>query len=317
MVETPEDPLQRMDSVMRKGIDLQRKTPSDGRWPAGAVGRPAAVRMSVSLSGMAFVWLGLWLPLAWPVALAAEQADADRADRITQVSLINALMLGEYDGFVSLKDLLGSGDFGLGTLDRLDGELIVLDGAAYQARSSGEVVAVPPTATTPFATITPFEADGTIPCPKLASLEDLDQFLDERLPERNNFVAIRIEAGVASITLRSVPAQERPFKPLQVIARSQPIWTHRGIRGSFVGIRSPQWARDITVPGYHWHFLSADRRIGGHVLECQIQEGTIRFDVCGDWTVKLDRSAAFNDKDLSGDLREQVKQVESPRGEFE
>lgn len=263
------------------------------------------------------LWIAAWLALFGPVAFGAEQADADRADRITQVSVINGLMLGEYDGFVSIKDLLGSGDFGLGTLDRLDGELIVLDGAAYQARSSGEVVAVPPAATTPFAAITPFETDGTIPCPELASLERLDQFLDERLQERNNFVAIRIEAGVASITLRSVPAQEKPYKPLQAIARSQPIWTHRSIRGSFVGIRSPQWARDITVPGYHWHFISTDRRIGGHVLDCQIQEGTIRYDICGDWTVKLDRSAAFNDKDLSGDLRDQVKQVESLRGEFE
>ena len=169
------------------------------------------------------LWIAAWLALFGPVAFGAEQADADRADRITQVSVINGLMLGEYDGFVSIKDLLGSGDFGLGTLDRLDGELIVLDGAAYQARSSGEVVAVPPATTTPFAAITPFETDGTIPCPELASLERLDQFLDERLQERNNFVAIRIEAGVASITLRSVPAQEKPYKPLQAIARSQPI----------------------------------------------------------------------------------------------
>jgi hypothetical protein len=33
-----------------------------------------------------------------------------------------------------IPELLHCGDFGLGTLDHLDGELIVLDGRAYQVR---------------------------------------------------------------------------------------------------------------------------------------------------------------------------------------
>ena len=49
-------------------------------------------------------------------------------DRITQVSVINALMLGEYDGLMPIPELLRQGDFGLGTLDHLDGELTILGG---------------------------------------------------------------------------------------------------------------------------------------------------------------------------------------------
>src|SRR4051794_23512365 len=63
-------------------------------------------------------------------------------DRITQVSVINALMLGQYDGVMPIPELLRHGDLGVGTLDHLDGEMIVLDGRAYQVRGDGVVVDV-------------------------------------------------------------------------------------------------------------------------------------------------------------------------------
>ena len=256
--------------------------------------------------------------VVWPAA--AEQpvtggdTEPDR-DRITQVSVINALLLGQFDGRVPFAGLLADGDFGLGTLDRLDGELVVVDGRGYQIKSDGEVVEVGPGAMIPFAVVTPFDRDGELPCPAVDSLAELERRLDGVVGHPNNFVAVRIDAELAAITLRSVHPQSKPYRPINSRSDFQSVWKRENLRGTFVGIRSPQWARDITVPGHHWHFISADRRIGGHVLDCQIQEGTIRYDICGDWTVKLDRSAAFNDKDLSGDLREQVKQVESLRGE--
>ena len=249
----------------------------------------------------------------WAAAAAAEQ-EPDADDRITQVSVINALMLGRYDGTTTLSDLLAVGDFGLGTLDRLDGELIVLEGVAYQVRATGAVIEVDPETTSPFAVVTRFGADGELACPEGASLEAIDRFLDDKILERNNFVAIRIEAELATAVLRSVAAQERPYRPLAEVAKSQSVWRHERLRGTLVGIRSPQWTAGIAVPGYHWHFLATDRRVGGHLLECTVRAGTIRYDICGDWTVRLDQSRGFNTPDLGTDLREQVEGVETRRG---
>lgn len=53
--------------------------------------------------------------------------------RITQVSVINDLMIGRYDGVMPIRELLRCGNFGLGTLDHLDGELIVLDGRGLES----------------------------------------------------------------------------------------------------------------------------------------------------------------------------------------
>jgi len=85
--------------------------------------------------------------------------------RITQVSVMSALLIGRYDGVIPIPDLLHCGDFGIGTLDYLDGELIVLDGHAYQVNGDGVVIEVRSDRSTPFAIVTPSEPDWESPCP--------------------------------------------------------------------------------------------------------------------------------------------------------
>jgi len=249
-----------------------------------------------------------------PAPVQAPAPPIDR-DQITQVSVINALMLGRYEGVMPIPELLRYGDFGVGTLDRLDGELLVLDGKAYQVRADGAIVEVGADRSTPFAVVTPFDADGEHPCPPVKSLADLDAHLNEALPQKNDFLAIRVDGTVDSITLRSVQRQEPPFRPLDEVAKGQSVWTHKDVSGTFVGVRCPSWTKGLNVPGYHWHFLSNDRRVGGHVLDCQVREGRVRYDVSNNWLIKLETSAEFNQAALGEDLSRELKRVESSRGD--
>ncbi|CJV90221.1 alpha-acetolactate decarboxylase [Streptococcus pneumoniae] len=71
-------------------------------------------------------------------------------------------MAGLYGGTMTVGELLEHGDLGLGTLDSIDGELIVLDGKAYQAKGSGdqpEIVEVSPDALIPYAAVVPHQAE--------------------------------------------------------------------------------------------------------------------------------------------------------------
>ena len=208
--------------------------------------------------------------------------------RITQVSVLNYLMIGRYDGVMPIPELLRCGDFGLGTLDHLDGELIVLDGRAYQVCGDGAVVEAGPDRSTPFAILTPFEPDGSLPCPRVDNLSNLDARLDDTLGPKNNFLAVRVDGRFAAITLRSVHRQEPPYRPLGEVVKGQSVWAHTEVSGTLVAIRSPAWVGGLTVPGYHWHFLSADRTVGGHVLDCRVREGRVQYQVCRDWLIKLD-----------------------------
>ena len=51
------------------------------------------------------------------------------------------------------------GDFGIGTFDGLNGEMLAFDGVFYQIPSDGMPRVVDPTQTSPHATVTYFDAD--------------------------------------------------------------------------------------------------------------------------------------------------------------
>ena len=68
---------------------------------------------------------------------AAETTD-DR-EVLYQVSTIDALMQGVFDGVQPVGEIRKRGDFGIGTFDALDGEMIVLDGVVYQAKADGQI----------------------------------------------------------------------------------------------------------------------------------------------------------------------------------
>src|SRR5258708_29205208 len=61
--------------------------------------------------------------------------------RAYQISTSAALVQGVSGGAVSSGKLLANGDFGLGTFEHLDGEMVVLDGIIYQEIGDGTVEA--------------------------------------------------------------------------------------------------------------------------------------------------------------------------------
>ena len=64
-------------------------------------------------------------------------AHVQKNDVVFQSSTINALLKGVYDGEVSFGELKRNGDFGIGTFNALDGEMIGLDGTFYQIKVDG------------------------------------------------------------------------------------------------------------------------------------------------------------------------------------
>ncbi|HEY6769200.1 MAG TPA: acetolactate decarboxylase, partial [Candidatus Sulfotelmatobacter sp.] len=60
------------------------------------------------------------------------------------------------------------------------------------------------------------------------------------------------------------------------------------------------------IPGYHFHFISKDRKKGGHVLNCTAQQLDARIQVVSQYDVRLPESGSFLttnlDKDPASDL---------------
>ncbi|MGE4544616.1 MAG: acetolactate decarboxylase [Pedobacter sp.] len=234
-------------------------------------------------------------------------------DTLVQVSTIDALLSGLYDGTMTIAELRQSGGFGIGTFDRLNGEMVMLDGIVYRVRSDGKVDLVPDTDTTPFAAVTFFESELRRDIPSGSDFLMFQQWLDSLLPNLNLFYAVRIEGHFRVMKTRSVPQQVKPYPALAEVARHQPEFEFEDVEGVIVGYRSPAFVKGIGVPGYHLHFLTSDRKAGGHILAFTVQQATVDVDQTSEILLRLPESKAFGGVDLGQDRSADLKQVEQER----
>jgi acetolactate decarboxylase len=232
---------------------------------------------------------------------------------VHQVSTLQALMQGAYEGQVPCRELTRHGTLGIGTFDRLDGELILLDGQVFQARADGAVVRNPAT-TTPFANVVRFEPQAAVrPVEAPVDLEGLLAVLEERTGSKNLLYAVRIEGQFAEMKVRSVPRQERPYPPLAEAAKGQHVFELQNESGTVVGFRFPDYIRGVNMPGWHLHFISADRRRGGHVLGLCGSQLRVRVQTIRRFEMDLPERGTFVTADLGKDMSREIHEVEKAR----
>jgi len=199
-------------------------------------------------------------------------------DVLMQVSTINALLEGVYDGISPIGTLKKYGDFGIGTFAGLDGEMVELDNNFYQIKADGKVYDPADSILTPFAEVTFFDSDQKEKLQAGMDFKEFEQYLDTALPTINAFYAIKIEGIFSYMKTRSVPVQQKPYPKLAVITESEPIFEFENISGTIVGFRCPSYVDGINVIGYHLHFISSSKEAGGHILDFKIQDAIAAID---------------------------------------
>ncbi|MFA5317057.1 MAG: acetolactate decarboxylase [Dehalococcoidales bacterium] len=246
-------------------------------------------------------------------SVTPEQAETPAAQRetLTQVSTIDAVLNGVYDGVMTYETLNKYGDFGIGTFEGLDGEMLAFDGNYYQIKADGIAYPVTDDMKTPFASVTFFDADYEDVVPEGVDYAGLEEFLDSVLPTVNTFYAIKIEGNFSYMKTRSVPAQIKPYPPLVEVTKNQPVFEFNNVEGVVVGFRCPPYVTGVNVPGYHLHFLTGDRDAGGHVLEFKVQQAVVSVDYTPDFLMILpDEESDFYKIDLSQDKEGELEKAE-------
>lgn len=209
------------------------------------------------------------------------QQDLTRKETLYQVSTISAFFAGAYDGDKTFEELRKHGDFGFGFMDKLDGEMIALDGEFYKTNNDGQAFPVSDLMKTAFAAVTFFEMDKAMEFHNgPAGFATLKKFLDNLITDKSMFYAIRIDGEFISVKTRSIPAQIKPYRRLdEIIINEQNIHELQEVRGTMVGFWYPIFSGGINVSGYHFHFITEDRTRGGHVLDCNCTKGKIQVDL--------------------------------------
>lgn len=227
-----------------------------------------------------------------------------------QASTIGALLDGAFEGDLSFAELAEHGDLGLGTLNRLDGEMIALDGEFFRADVDGAITPVPAAAKTPFAVVTRFEPTVDERIEGRLSHEDLLLRLDELMPAGASSCAIRLDGEFELVCARSVPAQDPPYRPLTEVVADQHVFELAEVSGTMLGFRFPAYAEGIEVAGYHLHFLSDDRRRGGHVLDSRATALRARLDPSSNLHVELPPRVELADPDVAASTHAAIDAVE-------
>ena len=236
------------------------------------------------------------------------QSDSSHAlGELYQTSLMSALSEGVYEGDMTYGVLHQHGDFGLGTFNELDGEMVGFDGEFYQLRSDGSARPVNPEQKAPFAVVTFFEPTIDRKLSAQMTKAELQKSIEE-MTEANYFHAIRVHGQFASVTTRTVSRQEKPYPKLIEAASHQQTKAFSNVEGTLAGFRSPSYAQGIGVAGFHLHFLREDRQAGGHALDYVLTEGHLQIATQHKFHVELPSNAEFeqanlNDPELDGMIK--------------
>lgn len=247
--------------------------------------------------GLVTGWMAFGLVILAPVSGAQPPPKA-----IRQNMPIVALQNGHFQASISIGEAKAQGDLGIGAMASLDGEVVNIGGVIYQFKPDGIVLVPRNNERLSFSTMTRFKPSGApTRLPAGTSLACLGTVLDPSLPSLNTFYAIRIHGTFSSVTSRTYPRQQlRPdgtFPPLcEVKPAVFPPFTN--VRGTIVGFRSPDMST-LAIPGYHLHFLTADKKGGGHVLDFIVTNATVEIERIDNLALGFPTDEAFAKIDLS------------------
>jgi acetolactate decarboxylase len=243
------------------------------------------------------------------VSTALSQCLRKSFHTLFQVSTSAALVEGLYEGAVRVSRLLRHGDFGIGTFIDLDGEMVVLEGVCYRISSDGSVNMVDGDCFIPYAVVTWFSAEFAKPSQQFTSFSNLVAVCDAFRSSGNVFYAFRVEGKFALVKTRVMKAVPHGIG-LRAASSGQEEFTFEEQEGTLVGLWSPGFAGSFSVPGYHFHFLSLDKKRGGHVLECRAIDVTIGGCAMHEMHVSLPETAEFLKADLSCDPSDDLMSAE-------
>jgi acetolactate decarboxylase len=201
---------------------------------------------------------------------------------------------------MQIEALREHGDLGLGTFESLDGEMVVVDGHFFQVRSDGSVREVQDNVLSPFAAVTAFSPDQSITLENCPDLPYLTSQFDALRQSDNFFYALRVDGTFDYIHARAMRRTKEGI-PLVQAAAVQPEFEFHNISGTLVGFWTPEYAKSLNVPGYHLHFVSADRTQGGHILQCRGENLRLQIQREGDYHIVLPETEDFLKANLRRD----------------
>ena len=233
--------------------------------------------------------------------------------KFTQVSLFSVLLSGRYGGVITLAELKKLGNMSIATMDRLDGEMQMIDGVVYQACADGHVYLPGDDATIPFGTVAEFHAERKVRLADIPSYELFEEHMAKCCPRENCPLAVHFTGEFRRMKVRTVGRQEKDGLGLADAAKNEAVFDLADCSGDLVGFRLPGYVAGVNAPGWHLHFVDTARQHGGHVVNFSLRTGELRYCHADDFQIRLPAPEVLSGLDLSRDWSRELKRAEAER----
>ncbi|WP_299554192.1 acetolactate decarboxylase [Seonamhaeicola sp.] len=234
-----------------------------------------------------------------PVAVTGDQ------DTFYQYSIWFAFVNKVFDGSLTVKELKTHGNVGLGSFDFLDGELVMLDGVPYRIRENGEISVGQDHDEIVYADAAFFDKEEGFTIEETIKFSDLASKLDAKKKSPHYFYIYKVHGTFKYIKLGGVPKVARPFTDgLDVLIPNRPVFETENIAGTLVGFYCPDYIGNINAKGHHFHFISDDKKWGGHVMDFESSGPLeVQSDAKTKYQFDLPVSTEFENVDLSKEFQ--------------
>ncbi len=246
-----------------------------------------AILIGVAIAGITLYGLVLSGSMSTP--------SNNNGETLFQLSSYQAFSKGEFEGTTTLSSLKQFGNFGIGAVNSLDGELILVDDTFYQVKLDGSAYPANSEQKSPFAMLTFFEPDQFVVTNEAMGFHHLKKYLDNLVQSKKNFQAIRIDGTFKYIKTLNFEKQKKPYASLAKILADQTTLEFHNIKGTIVGFMVPQGLNNMSPAGYNLYFITKDRKAGGRLVNCTLEDISIAIDQTPEFNLNLAKEAAAED----------------------
>ena len=234
--------------------------------------------------------------------------------KMYQVSTLQALVMGYSRGVITVGELTGHGNIGLGTFENVDGEMILLEGRCFRALDDGSVAEADEDMGVPFASVSMMEDADTFRFDQVKDISAIKKLMTLRIEEKfglNRMHIIRVDGHFRKVCARSeAPYRSHHISLKEILSKTQKDFEFRDIDGSLVCVYYPDFMDGINAPGWHLHFISRDRTKGGHVFDMELESGLASWIMIDQIEIQIPKDPAFDTYSLKEASQDEIKEVE-------
>ena len=219
--------------------------------------------------------------------------------KMFQVSTLQALMLGYTRSVTHVSELLGHGNIGLGTFTDVDGE-------------------IEPDRGIPFSVVCSMEESSPMEFGAMDDIEALKTALNNTIDSHfglNSMHMARIDGEFEIVDARSESGYASMHVDLKsILGKTQKAFQFEAVKGTLVCVYFPDYMDRINAAGWHLHFISDDRKHGGHVFDIGMKSGRGCISKINSIEIKLPDEPIFDTYSLKQASEKEIKAVEQGKG---